>query len=150
MRLLIQRVHYANVRIAEKLQASIQKGLLVFVGIETADTEEDIAYLSSKLVNLRIFEDEEGKMNLSVKDIRGDVLIVSQFTLHASTRKGNRPSFINAAKPEQAEPLYNAFVSETQNQLETKIQTGVFGANMQIELLNSGPVTLFIDSKTKE
>ncbi|MBL7901300.1 MAG: D-tyrosyl-tRNA(Tyr) deacylase [Bacteroidia bacterium] len=150
MRLLIQRVNYANVRIAEKLHASIQKGLLVFVGIESADTPDDIVYLSGKLVNLRIFEDEEGKMNRSVKDIQGELLIVSQFTLHASTRKGNRPSFITAAKPEQAESLYNSFVLATQNLMDTKIQTGVFGANMQIELLNSGPVTLLIDSKTKE
>ncbi len=150
MRLLIQRVSYAKLSIATKLYASIQSGLLVLVGIETADNKEDVDYLAGKLVNLRIFEDEEGKMNRSVMDIKGDVLLVSQFTLHASTRKGNRPSFLAAAKPEQAQALYNSCKLAIEHLLGKKIQTGVFGANMQIELLNTGPVTIFMDSKTKE
>jgi D-aminoacyl-tRNA deacylase len=150
MRFLIQRVTYAKLRINEKVHSSIQKGLLVFVGIEEADTEEDVDYLAGKLVNLRIFEDENEKMNLSVKDIEGEVMLVSQFTLHASTRKGNRPSFLAAAKPEKAEGVYASCISGCEMRLGKKVQTGVFGANMQIELVNSGPVTIFIDSRNKE
>jgi len=150
MRLLIQRVSYARVYIQGNEKSRIDKGLLVFVGIEEADAQEDIDYLSAKLVNLRIFEDENEKMNLSVKDIDGDLMLVSQFTLHASTRKGNRPSFIAAAKPEKAEELYLNCISACEKALGKQIQTGVFGANMQIELLNSGPVTIFMDSRTKE
>ncbi len=150
MRLLIQRVTYARLSIDENLYSSMQKGLLVFVGIEEADTPDDAEYLASKMVNLRIFEDDTGKMNLSVKDIAAEVMIVSQFTLHASTRKGNRPSFIAAAKPEKAMALYNHFITASETLFGNKVQTGVFGANMQIELVNSGPVTIFMDSKTKE
>jgi len=150
MRLLIQRVNKARLSIGEKEYSAIQKGALVFVGIEDADTQEDVDYLAAKLVNLRIFEDENEKMNLSVKDIQGEVMLVSQFTLHASTRKGNRPSFLAAAKPEKAEELYNSFISASETLLGKNVQTGVFGANMQIELVNSGPVTIFMDSRTKE
>ena len=150
MRLLIQRVSKARLNIDEKEYSAIQKGALVFVGIEDCDGQEDVDYLSAKLVNLRIFEDENEKMNLSVKDIQGDLMLVSQFTLHASTRKGNRPSFLAAAKPEKAEELYKGFISASETLLGKKVQTGVFGANMQIELVNSGPVTIFMDSRTKE
>ncbi len=150
MRLLIQRVTHAGLSIDETLYSSIQKGLLVLVGIEEADTPDDAEYLASKMLNLRIFEDDAGKMNLCVKDIAGEVMIVSQFTLHASTRKGNRPSFIAAAKPEKALALYDRFISVSETLFGKKVQTGVFGANMQIELVNSGPVTIFMDSKTKE
>lgn len=150
MRLVIQRVTYARVSIEGRIKAAIGRGLFVLVGVEEADTIADVDYLSAKLVNLRIFEDENGKMNRSVKEIEGELLLVSQFTLHASTRKGNRPSFIAAAKPEKAESLYNALLLACEQQLGQPIQSGVFGANMQIELLNSGPVTLFMDSRTKE
>jgi D-tyrosyl-tRNA(Tyr) deacylase len=150
MRLLIQRVSYARLNIQGKEKSAIGLGLLVFIGVEEADSEEDVNYLGPKLVNLRIFEDENEKMNLSVKDIQGDVMLVSQFTLHASTKKGNRPSFLAAAKPEKAEGLYNLFILTCEKLLGKQVQTGVFGANMQIELLNSGPVTIIMDSRTKE
>jgi len=150
MRLLIQRVSYARLNIQGKEKSAIGLGLLVFIGVEEADSEEDVNYLAPKLVNLRIFEDENEKMNLSVKDIQGDVMLVSQFTLHASTKKGNRPSFLAAAKPGKAEELYNLCILTCEKLLGKQVQTGVFGANMQIELLNSGPVTIIMDSRTKE
>ena len=130
--------------------AQIQKGLLVLVGIEDADTQEDIFWLSQKIANLRIFGDENDVMNLSVKDIDGEVIVVSQFTLHALTKKGNRPSYINASKPEIAIPLYENFVQQLENELGKKVQTGVFGADMKVALLNDGPVTIVIDTKNKE
>ena len=150
MKVVIQRVSSASVTIDSKIVAEIQKGLLVLVGIEDADTQEDINWLTSKIANLRIFADEEDVMNLSVKEINGDVLVVSQFTLHALTKKGNRPSYIKASKPEIAIPLYENFVSHLQKELGKKAQTGVFGADMKVLLLNDGPVTIIIDSKNKE
>lgn len=150
MRLVIQRVKKASVIIEDKLFSTIEKGLLVLVGIEDADGEEDIEWLANKLVNLRIFSDEQGLMNLSVKDIDGEILLVSQFTLFASTKKGNRPSFIRSAKPEMAIPLYEKFITEIQKLIAKPIKTGVFGADMQIELINDGPVTIVIDSKNRE
>jgi D-tyrosyl-tRNA(Tyr) deacylase len=130
--------------------SSIKKGLLVLVGIEDADTKEDIEYLTKKIANLRIFDDEEGVMNLSVKDIDGEILVVSQFTLQACTKKGNRPSYIKASKPDFAIPMYQAFCDEMALHLEKNIQTGEFGADMKVELLNDGPVTIWMDSKNKE
>ena len=150
MKVVIQRVSSASVTIDSKIVAEIQKGLLVLVGIEDADAQEDINWLTSKIANLRIFADEEDVMNLSVKEINGDVLVVSQFTLHALTKKGNRPSYIKASKPEIAIPLYENFVSHLQKELGKKAQTGVFGADMKVLLLNDGPVTIIIDSKNKE
>jgi D-aminoacyl-tRNA deacylase len=150
MRLLIQRVSHAKVNVLGREKAGIGKGLLVFIGIEEQDTAEDINYLSSKLVNLRIFEDENEKMNLSVKDVQGQLLLVSQFTLHASTKKGNRPSFMAAAKPEKAEEVYQQFILVCEALLGKPVSSGVFGANMQIELVNNGPVTIFMDSRNKE
>ena len=146
MRILIQRVKKSSVEIDEKVVAQIGRGLLVFVGICEPDNDEDIEYLTSKLVNLRIFDDETGVMNLSVKDINGEILIVSQFTLYASTKKGNRPSYILAAKPEISVPLYNKFCGEIVKKLGKPVQTGVFGADMQVSLVNDGPVTVWIDS----
>ena len=145
---VIQRVSHASVSIAGIIKGEINSGLVVLIGIEEEDNHEDITWLAQKLVNLRIFADEEEKMNLSVKDIHGEILIVSQFTLHASTKKGNRPSFIRAAKPETAIPLYEKFVHEVSS-LGVPVKTGEFGANMQINLLNDGPVTLIIDTKNK-
>ena len=150
MRAVIQRVNSAAVRIDQQVSGSINQGLLVFLGIEDADTEEDIAWLSSKIVNLRIFNDDQGVMNLSLKEINGDILLVSQFTLHASTRKGNRPSYIRASKPPVAIPLYEKMIDQLERDLGQKIQTGVFGADMQVELVNDGPVTIIIDTKQKE
>jgi D-tyrosyl-tRNA(Tyr) deacylase len=150
MKVVIQRVSQASVTIDNQISANIQKGLLVLVGIEDADTHEDSSWLSSKIVNLRIFGDENDVMNLSVKDIKGDVIVVSQFTLHALTKKGNRPSYIKASKPEIAVPLYEQFVSQIEQDLGKKVQTGVFGADMKVQLLNDGPVTIIIDSKNKE
>ena len=150
MRLVIQRVSEASVTIDGGMHASIQKGLLILVGIEEADTEEDLMYLVAKAVNMRIFSDEEGKMNLDVKQVNGDILVVSQFTLHAATKKGNRPSFIAAARPEQAIPLYETFLSETGLALGKACQSGVFGADMKVALVNDGPVTIILDSKNKE
>ena len=150
MKVVIQRVSSASVTIDSKIVAEIQKGLLVLVGIEDADAQEDINWLTSKIANLRIFADEDDVMNLSVKEINGDVLVVSQFTLHALTKKGNRPSYIKASKPEIAIPLYENFVSHLQKELGKKAQTGVFGADMKVLLLNDGPVTIIIDSKNKE
>lgn len=145
---VVQRVSRAAVAISGLQKAAIQAGLLVLVGIEDEDDNEDINWLVPKLVNLRIFGDHEDKMNLSVKDVDGKMLVVSQFTLHASTRKGNRPSFIKAAKPEKAIPLYEKFVEAIEAH-DVPVQTGEFGANMQVELLNDGPVTLIIDTKNK-
>ena len=150
MKAVIQRVSQSSVTIEGEIVASIQKGLLILVGIEETDTKEDIEWLSSKIVNLRIFGDENDIMNLSVKDVNGEVIIVSQFTLHASTKKGNRPSYIKAAKPDIAIPLYEQFVQEFEKDLEKKVQTGQFGADMKVSLLNDGPVTILIDTKNKE
>lgn len=150
MRLLIQRVKNASVTIEGIVKSTIGQGLLVFVGIENADDEKDIEYVSQKLVNLRIFDDENGVMNRSVLDINGEMLIVSQFTLHARTRKGNRPSYIDAAKPEISVPLYEKFCGEVEILLGKNVKTGEFGADMQVSLINDGPVTIWIDSKNKE
>lgn len=150
MKAVIQRVSQASVTINEKKASEISKGLLVLVGIEDADSQEDIQWLSAKIVNLRIFGDENGVMNLSVKDVDGDIIVVSQFTLHASTKKGNRPSYIKASKPEIAVPLYENFVRKMQFDLGKKIQTGEFGADMKVSLLNDGPVSIIIDTKNKE
>ena len=150
MKLVIQRVSQASVTTDSKIVAEIQKGLLVLVGIEDSDSPEDIIWLSSKITNLRIFADENNVMNLSIKDIKGEIIVVSQFTLHASTKKGNRPSYIKASKPEIAIPLYESFVKQIETELEKKVQTGVFGADMKVSLINDGPVTIVIDSKNKE
>ncbi len=147
MKAVIQRVSSASVTINSEIVADIQKGLLVLVGIEDADSKEDIDWLCQKTANLRIFGDEKDVMNLSVKDIDGDVIVVSQFTLQASTKKGNRPSYIKAAKPEIAIPLYEKFVQQLETELGKKVQTGVFGADMKVALVNDGPVTILIDSK---
>ena len=149
MKVVIQRVSSASVTIETEIVANIQGGLLVLVGIEDEDSLEDIDWLSQKIINLRIFGDENEVMNLSVKDIQGDIIIVSQFTLHASTKKGNRPSYIKASKPEIAVPLYEKFVEQMELELGKKIQTGKFGADMKVALVNDGPVTLIIDSKNK-
>ena len=146
---VIQRVSEASVTIDGKVKSKIEKGLLVLLGIEDADSHEDIDWLSSKIANLRIFNDAEGVMNVSVKDDGGDIIVVSQFTLHASTKKGNRPSYIKASKPEVAIPLYEKFVSEISNQLGKPVQTGEFGADMKVQLINDGPVTIVIDTKNK-
>ncbi len=150
MRAVIQRVSKASVTIEGKINAQIEKGLLVLVGIEDADTAEDIEWLSGKIVNLRIFDDAEGVMNESVKDKNGDIILVSQFTLHASTKKGNRPSYIKASKPDIAVPLYEKMIAQLTADLGKPIGTGIFGADMKVELLNDGPVTIVIDSKNKE
>ena len=150
MKAVIQRVSHASVTIDGVIAASIQKGLLVLIGIEEADSQNDSDWLTSKIVNLRIFEDENGVMNNSIKAVEGDVIVVSQFTLHALTKKGNRPSYIKAAKPEIAIPLYEKFVVQMEFELGKKVQTGKFGADMKVLLLNDGPVTLIIDTKNKE
>lgn len=147
MKTVIQRVSSASVTINSTIVADIQKGLLVLIGIEDADSQEDIDWLCQKIANLRIFGDENEVMNLSVKDIDGDVIIVSQFTLQAATKKGNRPSYIKAAKPEVAIPLYELFVKQLEIELGKIVQTGVFGADMKVALVNDGPVTILIDSK---
>lgn len=150
MRFIIQRVSNASVSIDNKLHASIAKGFLVLVGIEDTDVQEDIDWLCNKLINLRVFADAEGKMNLSLQDIKGDLLLVSQFTLFASTKKGNRPSFIKSAKPDVAIPLYEKCIHTLNALLGKAIQKGVFGADMQISLVNDGPVTILMDSKNRE
>ncbi len=150
MRAVIQRVTKASVTIESKLKASVGKGLLVLVGIEEADNETDLEWLCSKIVQLRIFDDSNGVMNLSVQEINGEIMAVSQFTLHAKTKKGNRPSYIKAARPEQAIPLYNLFVTRLSQLLGREVKTGEFGAMMQIELVNDGPVTIIVDTKEKE
>ncbi len=149
MKVVIQRVISASVTIETEIVANIQSGLLVLVGIEDDDSQEDINWLSQKIINLRVFGDENEVMNLSVKDIQGDIIIVSQFTLHASTKKGNRPSYIKASKPEIAVSLYEKFVQQMELELGKKIQTGKFGADMKVALVNDGPVTIIIDSKNK-
>ncbi|MCD8415094.1 D-tyrosyl-tRNA(Tyr) deacylase [Tenacibaculum dicentrarchi] len=149
MKAVVQRVSKANVTIEGEKVADIQNGLLILIGITNEDTQEDINWLSKKITNLRIFNDENDVMNTSLIDIKGDAIIVSQFTLQASTKKGNRPSYMNAAKPEIAIPLYNQFINQVENDLGKKVQTGKFGADMKVELLNDGPVTIIIDSKNK-
>ena len=149
MRAVIQRVTEASVTVDGKRIAEIQSGLLILLGIEEADTQEDGAWLAAKIAQLRIFGDAEGIMNCSVKEIQGDCIVVSQFTLHALTKKGNRPSYIRAARPEQAKPLYEQFVQQLERELGKRVGTGVFGADMKVALLNDGPVTLFIDTKNK-
>jgi D-tyrosyl-tRNA(Tyr) deacylase len=150
MKIVLQRVSSASVTIDNKIIADIQKGLLILVGIEDADTQEDIDWLVNKVTNIRIFGDENDVMNLSVRDVDGDIIVVSQFTLHASTKKGNRPSYIKASKPEVAIPLYENFVKKIEMELGKKVQTGIFGADMKVLLLNDGPVTIVIDSKNRD
>ncbi|GAA0528439.1 D-aminoacyl-tRNA deacylase [Chitinophaga japonensis] len=150
MRAVIQRVTQASVTVDGQITGSIRHGLLVLLGIENADMVEDISWLSGKIVNLRIFNDTAGVMNLSVKETGGDILLVSQFTLHASTKKGNRPSYIRASKPEQAIPLYEQMIAQLGLDLGKPVQTGIFGADMKVALLNDGPVTIFIDTKNRE
>ena len=150
MRVVLQRVSSASVTVDDKIVGAIQKGLLVLVGIEDADTQEDIDWLVGKITQLRIFGDANGIMNLSVEEVSGDVLVVSQFTLHAATKKGNRPSYIKASKPEVAIPIYEKFVTTLEHKLGKKVPTGIFGADMKVALLNDGPVTIVIDSKNKE
>jgi D-tyrosyl-tRNA(Tyr) deacylase len=150
MKAVIQRVSSASVEIDKMSVAKIDVGLLVLVGIEDADQQEDIVWLASKIANLRIFADENDIMNLSVKEINGDVIVVSQFTLHASTKKGNRPSYIKASKPDIAVPLYESFVQQMELELGKKVQTGRFGADMKVSLVNDGPVTIIMDTKNKE
>jgi len=150
MRAVIQRVSKASVQVDGKITGAIQSGLLVLLGIEDADTYEDVAWLSAKLVNLRIFNDEQGVMNRSVKETGGGILLVSQFTLHASTKKGNRPSYIRASKADVAIPLYEKMIGQLSTDLGQPVATGIFGADMKVELLNDGPVTIVIDTKNKE
>lgn len=150
MRAVIQRVSQASVTVDGVITGAIQQGLLVLIGVEDADSEEDIVWLSSKIVHMRIFNDEAGVMNISVKDNKGDILLVSQFTLHASTKKGNRPSYIRASKPPIAIPLYEKMVHQLEQDLGRKIYTGIFGADMKVQLLNDGPVTIIIDSRNRE
>ena len=150
MRALIQRVGRASVEIEGSVQGEIAKGLLVLLGVEHEDTVEDGLWLAGKIAQMRIFSDAEGKMNLSVQDIGGGVLVVSQFTLHASTKKGNRPSFFRAARPEVAIPLYEAFIVSLESMLSQPVQRGIFGADMAVSLLNDGPVTIWLDSRAKE
>ena len=150
MRIVIQRVSEASVTIENKMFSEIEQGILLLLGIEENDSKEDIDWLVKKIINMRIFGDENAKMNLSLLDIKGEILVVSQFTLHASTRKGNRPSFIKSAKPEIAIPLYEKFIKSLQIQLTTKVKTGIFGADMKVALINDGPVTILLDSKNKE
>jgi len=150
MRAVIQRVSNASVKVDGTITGQIQQGLLVFVGIEDSDGQDDLEWLSGKIVNLRIFNDDEGVMNKSVKDTEGGVLLVSQFTLHAATKKGNRPSYIRASKPETAVPMYENFKQQLATDLGKEIQSGIFGADMKVELLNDGPVTIIIDTKNME
>jgi len=150
MRLLIQRVSQAAVHIGGRIKSSIGKGLLLFVGIEEGDNEEDISFLCKKSLHLRIFDDDKGVMNRSVLEAEGDILVVSQFTLHASTKKGNRPSYIRAAKPEISIPLYEQFCTTLSTMLQKPVETGEFGADMKVHMVNDGPVTIWIDSKNRE
>jgi D-tyrosyl-tRNA(Tyr) deacylase len=147
MRIVIQRVSEASVKIDGEITSTIQVGFLVLLGIEIDDTTDDADYLIQKLINLRVFSDQDGKMNLSLTDVNGDILIVSQFTLHAVTQKGNRPSYIKAARPEKAIPIYEYFLSKTKSQFSGKVLSGEFGADMKVTLVNDGPVTIIIDSK---
>ena len=150
MRIVIQRVSQAKVEVDQKVVGEIQKGYMILLGIETEDKEEDADWLCQKVINMRIFEDENGKMNLSLKEVDGNVLVISQFTLHAQTKKGNRPSFIKAARPEQAIPLYEYFVKKLRAFTGKEIQTGEFGAMMNVSVTNQGPVTILMDSKSRE
>jgi D-tyrosyl-tRNA(Tyr) deacylase len=150
MKVILQRVSAASVTIENKIVAEIKTGLLILLGIEEADNQEDIQWLVNKIVKMRIFDDENHVMNLSIQDCDGDMIVVSQFTLHASTKKGNRPSYIKAAKPDIAIPLYENFVQQMEIELGKKVQTGEFGADMKVGLLNDGPVTITIDSKNRE
>jgi D-tyrosyl-tRNA(Tyr) deacylase len=150
MRVVIQHVANAKVEVDQSVVGSIGKGLLVFVGIEDADQLEDVEWLSGKIIHLRIFNDTAGVMNLSVNDVEGSILVISQFTLHASTKKGNRPSYIRASKPDHAVPLYEAFKQRLGDELGKKVEAGIFGANMKVSLLNDGPVTITMDTKNKE
>ena len=150
MKILIQRVGHASIEVEHKMHAQIKSGLLIFLGIEKDDDSSDVDYLVGKSNCLRIFNDADGKMNLSIQDVGGEALIVSQFTLHASTKKGNRPSYVKAARPEHAIPLYEYFIQKMNLELPEKVKSGVFGADMKIQLLNDGPVTIMIDSKNKE
>jgi D-aminoacyl-tRNA deacylase len=150
MRVLIQRVSEASVTTADGYKAEIDTGLLVLVGLEHRDQEEDVAWLTQKIVALRIFDDENGVMNRSLQDIQGKLLVISQFTLHARTKKGNRPSYIEAAPPDKSVPLYNTFVEKLKEMTDNRVVTGIFGAQMQVSLINDGPVTIFIDTHNKE
>lgn len=150
MRLVLQRVSSASVTVDEKITGQIGTGLLILAGIEEADTHEDLVWLVQKVTQMRIFGDAEGKMNLSVKDVAGGLLVVSQFTLHASTRKGNRPSFIRAARPEAAIPLYEQFLALLEAEMSSRVERGIFGADMKVALVNDGPVTICIDSRARE
>ncbi len=150
MRAVIQRVTRASVTIDGTLKSEIGTGFLVLLGVEDADTDEDLVWLSGKIARLRVFSDENDLMNLSLDDVHGDVLLVSQFTLFASTKKGNRPSYIRAARPEKAIPMYEAFIRQLQSEIQGKVVTGEFGADMKVDLLNDGPVTIIIDTKNKE
>lgn len=150
MRAIIQRVSKAQVSIGGMIQGEIERGFMVLLGIETSDNDADIEWLSNKIVNMRIFNDNHGLMNLGLKEVNGNILLVSQFTLHASTKKGNRPSFLQAAKPDIAIPLYESMIKQLEMDLGKTIQTGIFGADMQVALVNDGPVTIIIDSKNKE
>lgn len=150
MRAVIQRVERASVSIDKRIKSSIDKGLLVLLGIEDKDEDKDIEYLCKKICKLRIFDDSDGVMNLSVRDIDGEILLISQFTLHANTNKGNRPTYIRASKPDYAIPIYKKFISELEKQAEKEIKTGEFGADMKVELINDGPVTIIIDTKNIE
>ena len=150
MKAVIQRVSEASVTIEGSVKSAIQKGYMMLVGMEEADGKEDVEWLSKKIVSLRIFADAEGKMNLDIKEVNGDILVISQFTLHAQTKKGNRPSYIKAAKPEQAIPLYEQFIQQLKIDLGKSVATGEFGADMKVALVNDGPVTIIIDSKNKE
>lgn len=150
MRIVIQRTKKASVSVEGNLLSAIETGMMVLVGIEEEDNNEDIDYLVKKICNMRIFDDENGVMNLSVKDVDGEILAISQFTLHARTKKGNRPSYISAAKPDISIPLYEKFVSELSKELGKDVKTGKFGADMQVELINDGPVTIIMDSKAKK
>jgi D-tyrosyl-tRNA(Tyr) deacylase len=150
MKVVLQRVASASVTVEDRIVGAIQKGILVLVGIEDADSQEDIDWLVTKITQLRIFGDDNGVMNLSVEEVNGEVLVVSQFTLHAATKKGNRPSYIKAARPEIAIPIYEKFVNTLENKMGKKVPTGIFGADMKVALLNDGPVTIIIDSKNKE
>lgn len=150
MRIVIQKVTHASVTVEGKIKSEIKKGLLVFVGIEDRDKDDDIDWLANKIVNIRIFEDENGVMNKSVIDMDGEILVVSQFTLHALTKKGNRPSYIKASKPDFAIPMYEKFCRKVSENLGKEVKTGVFGADMKVELLNDGPTTIWIDSQNRE
>lgn len=150
MRVVIQRVTKASVTVNNELVSSIGSGMLVLAGFEHSDTEEDLGWMSAKIVSLRIFNDVQGIMNLSVKEVNGEIMLISQFTLHAATKKGNRPSYIKAAPPQVSVPLYNSFIKKVEEQLGKNVKAGIFGADMKVDLLNDGPVTIILDSKNKD